>query len=267
MKDDYEKAANDFMELASEQRLAILSKMQYEPVKISTVARELDATVPEVYRNFERLVKADLVAKNPDGTYGITAIGKILYFQVTLLSFLSSNKKYFRNHNFDQLPEKFIQRMGALEKGESVKGFVKVQEKWKEIYNDAEKYIYNILFEVPYTSDLMKLLVEKISSGVKLQSIFSESAVIPKERRQVFEKFGFKDLIQQGKIERKMRENVKIVVILNEREAGVMFPNVGGDVDMSEAFFSQDVKFHEWCLDYFEYSWKDANQFRETKIK
>lgn len=267
MKDGYEKTANDFLELASEQRLAILSKIQEGPVKISTVANELEATVPEVYRNFERLVKADLIAKNPDGSYSITTIGKILYSQVTLTGFLSGNKKYFRNHDFDQLPEKFIQRMGALEKGEIVKGFVKVQEKWKEIYSDAEEYIYNILFEVPYTPDLMELLVKKIRSGVKLQSIFSESAVIPKERRQVLDKLGFKDLIQQGKIERKMKESVKTVVILNEKEAGVMFPNIGGDVDMSEAFFSNDMAFHEWCLDYFEYSWKDASPFRETKLK
>jgi predicted transcriptional regulator len=267
MEDGYEKTANDFLELASEQRLAILSKMQDGPVKVSTVAKELEATVPEVYRNFERMVKADLIAKNPDGSYGITTIGKTLYSQVTLMGFLSGNKKYFKSHDFDQLPEKFIQRMGTLEQCNTVKGFVKVQEKWKEIYNDAEEYIYNVLFEVPYTQDLMELLVKKINSGVKLQSIFSESAVIPKERRQVFDKFGFKDLIQQGKIERKMKENVKTIVILNEKEAGVMFPTTGGDVDMSEGFFSTDTKFHESCLDYFEYSWKGSSPFREAKLK
>ena len=157
--------------------------------------------------------------------------------------------------------------MGALEKGDTVKGFVKVQERWKEIYSDAEKYIYNILFEVPYTLDLMELLVKKINLGVKVQSIFSESAVIPKDRKQVLDKLGFKDLIQQGKIERKMQQDTKTIVILSEKEAGVMFPSAGGDADMSEAFFSKDKEFHEWCLDYFKDCWEEAGPFRETKLK
>ena len=266
MKEDYASTANGFLELASEQRLAILLKLQNGHVKVSAIAKELEATVPEVYRNFERLVKADLISKNSDGSYGITAIGRILCAQVSLIGFLSENKKYFKNHDFDLLPEKYIQRMGALEKGNIVKGFVKVQEKWKEIYSDAEQYIYNILFEVPYTPDIMELLIKKINSGVMVRSIFSESAIIPKERRQVFDKLGLKDLILQGKIERKMKENVSTIIILNEKEAGVMFPS-RGEVDISEAFFSKDKSFHEWCLDYFSSNWDLAGPFRETKLK
>ena len=267
MESRFEKAANEFMELASEQRLAILSKIQDGPVKISVIAKELEATVPEVYRNFERLVKADLISKNPDGTYSITIIGKILCSQVSLIDFISNNKKYFKEHDFDQLHPKYIKMIGALEKGEFVKGFVKVQEGWKGIYQGAEKYIYNILYEVPYAEDLMELLVKKINSGVKIQSIFSEQAIISNQRKQVLDKFGFKNMIQQGKIERKMLENVKTVVIVNEKEAGVMFPSMGGDADMSQAFFSKDIAFHEWCLDYFEHCWQDASPFRETKLK
>lgn len=266
LKSDHEKTASDFLELASEQRLAILLKLLDGTTKVSTIAKELDATVPEVYRNFERLVKADLISKNSDGSYGITTIGKILCSQVSLMEFVSDNKKYFKGHDFEQLPSKYLQRLGALKSGQHVKGFVKVQEKWKDMYNNAEKYICNILFEVPYTPDITELLVKKINSGVMLRSIFSESAIIPKERKQVLDKMGFKDLIQQGKIERKMQEDVKTIVILNEKEAGVMFP-ASGEVDMSEGFFSDDMIFHEWCLDYFNSSWDNAGPFRETKLK
>lgn len=267
MVPEYENTANAFLDLASQQRLAILLKLQEGPVKVSFIAKELDATVPEVYRNFERLVKADLISKNPDGSYGITSIGRIFCSQISLIGFLSENKKYFQGREFSQLPQKYIQRLGSLEKGQTIKGFVKVQEKWKEIYSNAEKYIYNILFEVPYTPDLMELLVKKVNSGVKVQSIFSEDAIIPKERRQALEKLGIKELIQQGKIERKMKDGVSTIVILNEKEAGVMFPSAGGEVDMGEAFFSEDCAFHEWCLDYFVHCWENSNPFRENKLK
>ncbi len=266
MGTDFESAASDFLELASEQRLAILSSMQEGPVKISNVAKDLDATVPEVFRNFERLVKADLIYKNSDGSYGMTSLGKILYSQVSLVGFLSDNKKYFKSHSFDGLPSKYVQRFGALQKGEYVKGMIKVLEKWKEIYDTADKYIHNILFEVPYNTELIEPLAKKVSTGTKVRSIFSSTAIVPKERKQIFEKLGFKKMIEEGKIERKMTENVKIVLILNEKQACVMFPTSDGEVDMSEAFFSGDKAFHEWCLDYFNQNWDIAGPFRESNL-
>jgi len=266
MKDGYEKTASDFLELASEQRLAILLKLFNQKSRVSTLAKELGATVPEVFRNFERLVKADLIAKESDGNYSITMFGKIMCAQVPSIRFLSNNKKYFKNHDFGDVPGKFLQRIGSLEQGTHVKGFVKVLEKWREIYDDSDDYIYNVLFEVPYTSDLIEPLAKKVCGGVKLRSVLSESAIMPKDRKQIFDKLGFKKLIEEGKVERKMKEDVKTVVILNEKQGLVMFPTVSGEPDMSEGFFGQDETFHEWCLDYFRYCWEKSGPFREIKL-
>jgi predicted transcriptional regulator len=266
MKGDYERTANDFLELSSEQRLAILFRLYNGKSKVSVIAKELDATVPEVFRNFERLVKADLIAKDADGNYDLTAFGKTMCSQIPLLRFLSENRKYFKDHEFGDIPKKFLQRIGALENGEHVSGFVKVLERWKEIYEDANEYISNVLFEVPYTSDMIESLFKKVNGGKKLRSILSESAIIPKERKKIFEKLGFKKLVEEGKIERKMRKEVKTVIILNEKEACVMFPTVEGEPDMSQAFFGKDEDFHEWCLDYFNYCWERAGPFIESKL-
>lgn len=266
MKEGYEKTASDFLELASEQRLAILLKLYNQRSKVSVLAKELGATVPEVFRNFERLAKADLIAKEPDGDYSITMFGKILCAQVPLIRFLSNNKKYFKNHDFDDIPAKFLHRMGSLEEGVHVKGFVRVLEKWKEIYDTAENYICNILFEVPYTTDLIELLAKKINGGIKLRSVLSESAIMPKERKQIFDKLGFKKLVEEGKIERKMKEDVRTVIILNEKQTLVMFPKSDGEPDMSEGFFGQNETFHEWGLDYFSYCWEKSGPFREIKL-
>jgi predicted transcriptional regulator len=267
MNYDYEKFADDFLELASQQRLGILLRLLDKKSKVSIIAKELGATVPEVYRNFERLVKSNLIVKESDGDYSITTYGKIICEQIPPLAFLSQNKKYFKDHDFGDLPQKFLQRVGALVDGQHVKGFVKVLEQWKNIYKNSDEYIYNILFEVPYDTDLLEPLVKKINKGVKVNSIFSESAIIPKDRKQILEKLGFKKLIEQGLVERKMRENVQVIVVLNEKEACVMFPKVDGEVDVSEMFYSDGVFFHEWCLDYFKYCWDDSKVFQESKLK
>ena len=267
MNYDYEKIADDFLELASQQRLGILLRLLDKKSKVSVIAKDLDATVPEVYRNFERLVKANLIVKDADGAYNITTYGKTICGQIPSLAFLSQNKKYFRDHDFGDLPQKFIERIGPLDKGQHIKGFVKVLEQWKNIYKNSDDYIYNILFEVPYDSDLLEPLVKNVNKGVKVNSIFSESAIIPKERKQVLEKLGFKKLIEQGLIERKMRNNVQVAVILNEKEACVTLPKFGGELDMSEMFYSDDSAFHEWCLDYFKYCWDNSSVFQESKLK
>jgi predicted transcriptional regulator len=266
MKLDFEETANYFLELSSEQRLAILFRLSEGKTKVSALARELDATIPEVFRNFERLVKADLIAKDADGSYQLTAFGKTMVSQIPLLRFLSENRKYFKDHDFGDIPKKFLHRVGALEKGEHVRGFVKVMERWTEIYEDANEYISNVLFEVPYASDLIETLAKKVNSGVKLRSIISHGAIIPKDRMHIFEKFGFKKMVEEGKIERKMMESVKTVVIQNEKKACVIFPTIEGEVDMGQAFFGKDEEFHEWTLDYFEHCWKNATSFQESKL-
>ena len=262
-----ETAASEFLELASEQRLEILTRLYAQNLKVSTVAKEIEATVPEVFRNFERLAKAGLISKDADGSYSISTAGRLLCNQVSLVKFLSENKKYMQTHGFADISDKFLQRMGALEEGQHVKGFVKVLEKWKEIYYNSESYIYNVLFEVPYTADFIEPIIKKISQGIKLRSVFSNSAIVPNDRKQIFEKHGFKKLIDDGKVERKMREDVKTVVILNEKEACVMFPTLDGSPDMSEGFYSRDARFHEWCLDYFTHCWDNAGPFREKMLE
>ena len=64
-----------------------------------------------------------------------------------------------------------------------------------------------------------------------------------------------------------MKKDVKIVVVLNEKEACVMFPTIDGEADMSEMFYSNDTLFHEWCLDYFRYCWYGSDVFQESKLK
>jgi predicted transcriptional regulator len=267
MIQDYEKTASEFLELASEQRLGIILRLVEKESNVSKMAKELDATVPEVYRNFDRLVKAGLIYKDTDGNYHLTTYGKTVCTYVPSLLFMSRNKKYFIDHNFGDVPRKFIDRIGALAPGQRISGIVKVLEQWKDIYENSTEYIYNVLSEVPYTVDLMEPLVERIKKGVKVNSIFSESAIVPKERKKILDKLEFKKFIDKGVVERKMRKNVSVVVVLNEKEAGIMFPTTDGNADMREMLYSNDQYFHEWCLDFFRYCWYDSTAFQESKFK
>ena len=264
MLNDYERTASDFLELSSEQRLSIIFRLLEKKTNVSTMAKELESTMPEVYRNFERLVKAELIHKDSDGYYSLTTYGKAVCTHLPSLSFLSNNKKYFKDHDFGDLPKKFIQRIGALESGQYYKGFTKVLECWKDICENSSEYIYDVLYEEPL--ELLEPIVHKAKNGVKINSIFSESTIIPRERKKIVEKPDIKKLIESGAIQRRIKNDAKVVVILSEKEACVMFPKSDGETDMSSTFYSKEQLFHEWCLDYFKHCWDNSSIFHESKI-
>jgi len=67
--------------------------------------------------------------------------------------------------------------------------------------------ILTILFEAPL--DLIESIAKKAKKDVKINSIFSESVIAPKGRKQLIDKLDFNTLIKNGLVERKMRKMLK----------------------------------------------------------
>lgn len=260
----YEDSAKDFLELASQQRLRIMLSLLNKPSKPSIIRKELNVTIQEISRNFDRLMKTGFLVKNSEGYYDLSTFGKTLCLQIPSIVFLSQNRQYFENHSLDNVPLKFRQRIAALVQGEYIKGFVKVQEQWTKIYKNANEYTYNVLSELP--SEIIKLAIKNANANIRISNVFSEHMIIPEERKKILETKEFKNLLQNGNIDRKMKKGINVNIILNEKEAILSFPSLNGDADLSQAFFSNDIIFHEWCLDLFRYFWYESNPFNESKL-
>ncbi|HXW03262.1 MAG TPA: transcriptional regulator [Nitrosarchaeum sp.] len=265
MADLIDKTANYVLDLASPQRLNILFKLLSKDSTPTEIAKELESTKQEVHRNFIRLEESGLIEKKNNGKYSTTTFGETVCTQVPTIVFFSQNRKYFEEHTFIDIPYKFKIRCGQLAVSQHVKGISKVLEQWKTIYKNSKEYIYEILSEAPL--DLIEPLVKQIKKGIKFQYIFSESTVVPKGRKDLLKKLGFNNLIEKGLIERKMAKNVQTVIVLNEKEACVLFPKNDGESDLTEMFYSDDPMFHEWCLDYFRFCWYGSDEFIESKLK
>ena len=128
-------------------------------------------------------------------------------------------------------------------------------------------YIYNILTEVPYSKEIIDVVEDKLTKKIQIKSIFTENVIVPEERKTIFELKHFDKFIKEDLLVRRMISGVSIVVLLTEKESCLIFPNEQGEPDMSEMLYSSDPEFHDWCLDYFEYCWKNSTRFQESKIK
>ena len=257
--------ADDLLELASDQRLEILFQLQKQNLRIFQIANKLDSTKQEVYRNLSRLANSGLISKNVEAEHFLTTYGRTICAQIPLLMFFTNNKKYFQDHCFGDIPDKFIMRIGQLNGVRYEKGIVRVNELIKSIYNNAEKYVYEILAEL--SLERISTLAARTKGDVKLRYIASESAVVPRGRKQLLEKVDWKKLIDKGYIERKMKERVQTTVVLNEKEACIMFPKINEEADLTIAFCSDKESFHEWCFDYFRHCWYNAKIWQESKLK
>jgi len=154
---DIESTQRIFFELASDQRLSILFKLNRKQqsetgvYNLSKLAKHLNVTMQEVHRNLNRLMDAGLIEKDSTGIFSLTTFGNAIINQIATFDFLSRNKEYFSTHTFGkETPMKFIQRIGALNNCEFNSGVVAVIELWKQhIYRESTEYIYGMLPQVP----------------------------------------------------------------------------------------------------------------------
>jgi predicted transcriptional regulator len=259
-----------FFELASEQRLSILFKLRKHSSKLAQLAKDLDVTMQEVHRNVNRLLESGLIRKDTNGQFSLTTFGATILQHIPTMNFLSRNKEYFSDHYLGDIPMKFVHRIGALDTSEHVEGLVAVLECSKQIYNSSREYVYGMLPQIPL--ELIETVLAKLKQGgIKFNYILSQQTVVPKKRTDLLKDAGFQDLLKKGIVERKMVEKMPVAVILNEKEASVMFPTLkkGQTIaDLNSIFYSgrDNQLFHEWCLDYFRYCWYGAKTFDESKL-
>jgi predicted transcriptional regulator len=69
---DMETLCGLLFELSSTERLNILLELQGKEHKLSQLSKDLDLTVSETSRHFQRLSEVGLVQKESDGLYKVT---------------------------------------------------------------------------------------------------------------------------------------------------------------------------------------------------
>lgn len=253
-----------FFELAGDLRLAMLSRLEQKPYRLSQLASELDATMQEAHRNMTRLVGSGLVSKDREGELVLTAYGRTVVAIIPSHDFLYRNKEFFMDHSLGDLPLKFIQRMGAFQKCEVVRGVMAILQRWKNLYLESDRYIREIMAQVPL--DVIETVSGRIEQGVKFSYIFASNSVIPKGRTQLLQKVGWRNFISKGQVERRMLPEVRVMTIFNENQGCVVFPDMKGEPDLNVMFHGRDAEFLEWCSDLFSYQWEKAETFDESRL-
>ena len=252
-------AATKYLELSNDVRIDILFTLLKKRAKISEIATMYKITIQESMRNFNRLSNAGLISKDEENYYFLTPLGHIACNHIPGFIFVTNNNNYFTYHNFCNLPNKFIQRFGALLKCQRINGMAKILDKWMSIYNNASQEIFLIAPDI-INSNFPKLIIDKVADGIEFNYILDKSVIDTDQLNQPQEQKIFKGFLLDGVLKRRILEKIQITLILSEKEGFVMFPTNDGNTDMREGFCGNDPEFLEWCKDYYRWCWSNSKK-------
>jgi predicted transcriptional regulator len=254
------------MELASETRFSIMASLHKKPAKLSSLSRDLDITVQDVYRNLNRLMHEGLVRRS-DGVFYLTEYGTVVMKQIDDFLVMKKYREFFTDHNLaGVVPDKFLQRIGALQNCKTVSSATAVFQSLKKMQSSATSSLRVIVSQA--WPEEGEIFIDRAKNhGVKISALVGYNSIFPKNVIEyIFPKI--EELISKGLFERRMVERANVsVFIADNREAALAFPNTKGEVDMTTLFIGEDPMFCEWCSDYFDYMWKGSKPFDLKKVK
>lgn len=253
-----------FANLASIPRLSILCYLNEKESRISDISEKLGMSMQALHRHVKTLQASGLIRKDPTGFLAITNFGDVILRQIPSFQFLWKYRTYFEAHSMSQLPLDTIQTIGALNNCEILHGTAAIVEKWKTMTTNANKYLKVVTGQV--ILDLAKHTAEKIKGGIQMSYVLGQNTVVPKGRYELLNKIGWRTLISEGRIERKMANKIYVNLVITDKEAAVNFPHLDGTLDLYSNFYGSDIQFHNWALKLFDHVWNHAGIFDETKL-
>lgn len=234
-----------FFELASESRLSILRELQKENLKMQEIARRIDVTATEAFRQLERLSSALLVQRQPDGRFALAEYGRLVLQLSSSLEFISKHKDYFSTHDVTRLPCQFVNRLGELSQANLVVDTVEGLNKGAHAFIEAEEYGWAIV-KGSKPEQMEPIMDERIRKVRALKLRF----LLPETRLPT----SANSLPPMNKVEVRGLSDIPAIVFLTEKEGAVYFRQVGGSIDYT-GFFGKHPTFLNWVKDLFLYYW------------
>ncbi|MCW4055136.1 MAG: helix-turn-helix domain-containing protein [Candidatus Bathyarchaeota archaeon] len=243
-----EKLGNLMFELANEDRLRILIRLQEKPMRLTQISNKLKLNMQETSRHLSRLSEAGLVSKDSEGRFRIQPFGEEILTLMDGFEFLEKHRDYFNSHDISELPLSFRYRIGELKTCVLSNDFFTSLHLTENLIRRAEKYLWMISDQVLVSSKpLAKELIEKRTT--KFRWILLEDLIPPPD----FEPLPF----VASRMERKTLKKIDVAMAITEKEAQLAFRGIDGKIDF-RAFSVVDPLPLNWCKELHEYYWTRA---------
>jgi predicted transcriptional regulator len=238
--------------LASDDRLALLSEISARKQRLTTLSKTINASAQECSRHLARLTDTGFIQKDSECLYEITPLGKAIRSIFPGMEFLLKYKPFFLTHDLSLLPPSFVERIGDLAGGEYVNHISLVLGHIKTVIGNGKEFVWLI-------SD------QPIVVGTVGSSFSSPNVPV----RLIGDETIDRNIVVQLKAALARSEvgifrDVRVAMAINETIAGICFPGIDGKIDFSAGFLGKDPSFRGWCNDLFKYYWSRSRKIMLT---
>lgn len=243
---DEDRLSDLFFQLSSADRRRIIEELQAHNLKLNEVAKKLDITATEAFRQLQRLTEAGFLEKNSDGKYHSTPYSRLIVESSAAMDFLSKHREYFLGHDASLIPPQFRARFGELSKTVLHPDIVLNIDTATEELKNAEKQI-DVMSERGLEQH-GQILRKRSLEGVKVRALRHES-MIETMRGELI------DAKSSG--ESRFIPRICVMMILTDKSVGISFPKLDGKLDY-QALVGRDPESMTWAGDLFEDQWNKA---------
>jgi predicted transcriptional regulator len=241
-------------DLSSSDRLTLLFAIRKEAnLRLTQLAEKIRATIQETSRHVGRLAEAKLIEKNSDGFYTLTSYGRLVLLLLSSYRFLSKTRDYFLSHDISFLPQEFIGRIGELSVHEYAVNVSNVLRHIEQVISSVKEYVWLMADQALITRPSIDQAIG--NRDVSVSIIIPKSSLTPEQYQQTKRLLG--DVLEMKLVP---DENVKVGIAMNEKIAGICFPDLKGKMDFNVGFTSSSINFHKWCNDLFTFYWNRSKK-------
>lgn len=250
-----EDLADFLFEVASPERLVILSRLSRGARSHTELARGLKRSGSETTRHLQRLAAAGLVTRGPCRKFELTTSARVFNAGLGLFEFLVANKEFLRTHDLGGLDPRFLARLGEVGGGTFTYGqygTIAVQE---TAVRESRARAW-IVTEEPI-DPFLPTLRERALKGTDVRIAAAGGSA---ERIHRF----FAELSSVSPL-RVLNAPGLLLMVVDDR-AGVSFPLSDGTVDRSTMLTLNDPLGLRWAEDLFLDCWSRAKSTRDLRL-
>ena len=243
---DEERYSEVHFLLSSVDRRRIIEELLSQNLKLNEVAKKLDITATEAFRQLQRLTDAGLLEKTSEGKFRSTPYARLILESSSAMYFLSKHREYFSEHDTSLIPPQCRARFGELSKTVLLTEAVINLNTGTEVFKNAEKRID--VMNNQHLRHNAQILGQQSLKGVKVRSLLQENMIetIKEDLVDVEESW-----------ERRTIPRICAIVILTEKIVGIALPKLDGKMDY-QVLEGKDPDSMKWASDLFEDQWNKA---------
>ncbi len=246
--------------LSSADRMKLLSEIKSQELRLTDLAERLSASVQETSKHLTRLVDCKLTEKTSGGTYALTSFGKVVFDVLPSLNFVGEHRKYFLTHDLTFLPKELLLRLGQLSENRFYSHVANVLVECQHLLGMAESYFWWMVDE-----PLPWFITKKFPTAPAVEPEFSARVLLP--HSTTADAVLRARQIVGGRADFRFAEKIKVGIALNEKMAGIVFPDNEGRIDFSSGFIGYSTVFQKWCQDLYIWAWETSSSLWPPKLE